>query len=101
MCLLVEQLQKKTYTTEHTFQDRMSQYFEKIRTNDQQQIQQLWANLDENHQISQTNQCLITQHDEFIRQLQARLKLTEGTSTEILAFQIQALEINEKLEASR
>jgi hypothetical protein len=79
----------------------MSQDFEKIRTNDQQQIQQLWANLDENHQISQINQCLITQHDEFIRQMQARLKLTEGTSIEILAFQIQALEINEKLEATQ
>jgi hypothetical protein len=101
MCLLVEQLQKKIYTIEHTFQYRLSQDFEKIRTNDQQQIQQLWANLDENHQISQINQCLITQHDEFIRQMKARLKLTEGTSVEILAFQIQALEINEKLEAAQ
>ena len=76
----------------------MSQDFEKIKTNDQQQIQQLWANLDENHQISQTNQCLITQHDEFIRQMKAILKLTEGTSIDISVFQIQALEVNEKLE---
>jgi hypothetical protein len=79
----------------------MSQDFEKIRANDRQQIQQLWANLDELHQSSQINQGLITQHDEFIRQLQARLKLTEGTSIDISAFQIQALEINEKLEAAQ
>jgi hypothetical protein len=59
------------------------------------------ANLDELHQSSQINQGLITQCDEFIRQLQARLKLTEGTSIDISAFQIQALEINEKLEVAQ
>jgi hypothetical protein len=77
----------------------MIQDFEKIRANDQQKIQQLQANIDELHQSSQINQGLITQRDEFIRQLQDRLKLIKGTSIDISAFQIQALEINVKLEA--
>ena len=33
--------------------------------------------------------------------MQARLKLIEGTSIDISTFQIQALEINEKLEATQ
>jgi hypothetical protein len=52
------------------------------------------------HQSSQTNQGLVTQHDELIENLQARLELTEGTSIDISTFQTQVLEINEKLEAS-
>jgi hypothetical protein len=61
----------------------------------------LQANLDEFHQSSQTNRGLVTQHDELIGKLQARLDLTEGTSVDISAFQTQALEINEKLEMAQ
>jgi hypothetical protein len=39
---------------------------------------------------------LITQRDELIKKLQARLDLTEGTTVEILSFQTQTLEENEK-----
>jgi hypothetical protein len=79
----------------------MSQDFKKIRVHDRKQIQQLQANLEEIHQSSQTNQGLVTQRDELIKQLQARLDLTEGTSIDISAFQTQELEINEKLESSQ
>jgi len=41
---------------------------------------------------------LVIQHDELIKKLQAKLNLAEGTSIDILAFQDQAREINEKLE---
>jgi len=44
---------------------------------------------------------LVSQRDELIRQLQAGLDLTEGTSVDISAFQTQALEINEKLEMAQ
>jgi hypothetical protein len=44
---------------------------------------------------------LVTQQEELIKQLQARLDLTEGTSVEISSFQTQALEVNEKLEVSQ
>jgi hypothetical protein len=37
----------------------------------------------------------------LIKQLQARLDLTEGTSVDISSFQTQALEINEKLEKAQ
>jgi hypothetical protein len=86
---------------EQTIRDKMSQDFEQIRVHDQQQIQQLQANLDQLHQSSQTNRGLVTQRDELIKQLQARLNLTEGTSIDISAFQTQALEINEKLEIAQ
>jgi hypothetical protein len=65
------------------------------------QIQQLQANLEELHRNSQANKGLVTQQDELIKKLQARLDLTEGTSVEISSFQTQALEVNEKLEMAQ
>jgi hypothetical protein len=86
---------------EQTIRNRMSQDFEQIRAYDRLQIQQLQANLEELHQSSQTDQGLVTQRDEIIEQLQARLSLTEGTSIDITTFQTQALEVNEKLEVAQ
>jgi hypothetical protein len=100
-CLLVEHLQNQIYTTEQTIRNIMNQDFEQIRASDRQQIQQLQDNLEQLHQSSQTNQGLVTQRDELIEQLQARLALTEGTTIDISAFKTQALEINEKLEVSQ
>jgi hypothetical protein len=79
----------------------MSQDFEQIRASDRQQIQQLQANLEQLHQSSQTNQGLVTQHDELIEQLQSILALTEGTMIDISTFKMKALEINEKLEVAQ
>jgi hypothetical protein len=100
-CLLVEHLQNQIYTTEQTIRNRMNQDFEQIRASDRQQIKQLQDNLELLHQSSQTNQGLVTQRDELIEQLQARLALTEGTTIDISAFKTQALEINEKLEVAQ
>jgi hypothetical protein len=86
---------------EQTVKNKMSQDFEQIRAYDRHQIQQLQANLDELHRNSQANKGLVTQRDELIKQLQARLDLTEGTSVEISSFQTQALEVNEKLEMAQ
>jgi hypothetical protein len=58
-------------------------------------------NLEELHPNSQAKKGLVTQCDELLRQLKARLDQTEGTLIDILTFQIQALEINEKLEMAR
>jgi hypothetical protein len=99
--LLVGQLQDQILALEQTIRNKKSQDFEKIKAHDRHQIQQLQTNLEELHRNSQENQGLITQHDEFIRQLQARLKVTEGVSIDIPTFQIQALEINEKPEMAR
>jgi hypothetical protein len=89
------------YTVEKTVRNIMSQDFEQIRASDRQQIQQLWENLEQLQQSSQTNQGLVTQRGELIEQMQARLTLTEGTMIDISTFQTQALEINEKLEAAQ
>jgi hypothetical protein len=99
--LLVGQLQDQILTMEQTVKNKMSQDFEQIRAYDRHQIQQLRANLEELHRNSQANKGLVTQRDELIRKLQARLDLTEGTSVDISAFQTQALEINEKLEMAQ
>jgi hypothetical protein len=40
----------------------------------------------------------MTQHVELIKQLQAKLELTQSTSLDILALHTQAIEINEKPE---
>jgi hypothetical protein len=56
----VEKLQSQIHAMEHTIRRRMSQDFEHIRVKDQQQIQQLQANLDELHQSSQIKQGLVT-----------------------------------------
>jgi hypothetical protein len=94
--LLVGQLQDQVLTMEQTVKNKMSQEFEQIRAYDWHQIQQLRANLDELHRNSQADKGLITQRDELIKKLQARLDLTEGTTVEILSFQTQTLEENEK-----
>ena len=58
-------------------------------------------NLDDLHKISKTNQGLVNKHDELIENFQVVLDLTEGTSIDILDYQNQALEINEKLEIAQ
>jgi hypothetical protein len=84
--MLVGKLQDKIMTMEHDVKNNMNRYFEQIRVYDRHQIQQLQANLEELHQNSQDNKGLITQQEELIKKLQARLDLTEGTSIEVSYF---------------
>lgn len=44
---------------------------------------------------------MVTQQEELIKQLQAKIDLTEGTVVEMAAFQTQALEVHEKLESAQ
>jgi hypothetical protein len=84
--LLVGQLQDQILTMEQIVKNKMNQDFEQIRAYDRHQIQQLQANLKELHRNSQANKGLVTQQEELIKKLQARLDLTEGTSVEISYF---------------
>jgi len=86
---------------EHDVKNKMNIDFKQIRAYDRHQIQQLQANLEELHQNSQANKGLVTQQEELIKKLQARLDLIEGRSVEISSFQTQALEVNEKLEIAQ
>jgi hypothetical protein len=97
-CLLVEQLQNEIHSTEQIVRSRMNQDIEKIRVNYQHQMKQLQDKIELIYQSSQTNKGLITQRDNLIEQLQAKLALTENTTIDITAFKTQASEINEKLE---
>jgi hypothetical protein len=65
--LLVGQLQHQKLTMEQTVKNTMSRDFKQIRAYDQNQIQQLRANLDEIHRNSQVDKGLITQRDELIK----------------------------------
>ena len=65
--LLVGQLQHQKLTIEQTVKNTMSRDFKQIRAYDQNQIQQLRANLDEIHRNSQVDKGLITQRDELIK----------------------------------
>ena len=89
-------MQDQMLAMEQTVKNKMSQDFEQIKAYDRHQIQRLQANLEELHRNSQANKGLVTQRDELIKKLQARLDLTEGTTVEILSFQTQTLEENEK-----
>jgi hypothetical protein len=73
---LVEKLQNEIYNIEQIVRSRMNQDFEQIRDSHQQQIKQLQDNLELVYQSSQTSIGLITQCDNLIEQLQARLTLT-------------------------
>ena len=96
--MMVEKLQNQIHTTEKTVKNIMSRDFEQIKEYGKKKIQQLQANFDELQRNSRFNQGLITQHAELIKQLQAKLELTESTSMDISALQTQAMEINEKME---
>jgi hypothetical protein len=98
---LVEQLKNEIYNIEQTVISRMNQDFEKIRASHQQQIKQLQDNLELLYQSSQTSKGLITQRDNLIEKLQARLTLTKNTTIDISAFKTQASEVNERLEVSQ
>jgi hypothetical protein len=86
---------------EHDVRNNMNKEFEQVRAYDRHQIQQLKANLDELYQNSQDNRGLVTQQEELIKKLQAKIDLTEGTIVEMETFQAQALEVHEKLESSQ
>jgi hypothetical protein len=99
--LLVGKLQDQIMTMEQDVRNKMNKEFEQVRAYDRHQIQQLKANLDELYQNSQANRGLVTQQEELIKQLQAKIDLTEGTTVEMASFQAQALEVHENLESSQ
>jgi len=42
---------------------------------------------------------LVTQHEELVKKLQAKIELVEGTIVDMAFFQAQELEVHEKLES--
>jgi hypothetical protein len=77
---------------------RMNRDIEQIRLNYQQQGKQLQEKLKLIHQSSSTSKTMITQRDNLIAQMHAKLVLMENTTIDDIAFKAQASKINEKLE---
>ena len=44
---------------------------------------------------------MVTQHEELVKKLQAKIELVEGTIVDMEFFQAQALEVHEKLESTQ
>jgi hypothetical protein len=70
-----------------------------IRLAYQQQMKQLQEKLEMSLQNLQISNSMITQQESSIQQLQSRITSLKKTKTDNSAFQKQASEINEKLEA--
>jgi ABC-type phosphate transport system auxiliary subunit len=75
--LLVRQLQNQIKTVEQSVRNEMNKGFEQIRACDRQEIQQLKISLDEMHKNSQASRELAIQQGELVKQLQAKINLTE------------------------
>jgi hypothetical protein len=99
--LLVSQLQCQLKTMEQSVRDEMNRGFEQIRACDRQEIQQLKFSLDEMHKNAQASREWAIQQGELVKQLQAKINLTENTTVDMVVFQAQALEVCEKLEATQ
>jgi hypothetical protein len=99
--LLVKQLQNQIKTVEQSVRNEMNKGFEQIRACDRQEIQQLKISLDEMHKNSQASRELAIQQGELVKQLQAKINLTENTTVDMAIFQAQALEVHEKLESTQ
>jgi len=78
----------------------MNQENEQIKASYQHQMKKLQDNLEMIYHRSQTNKGLITQRDNFIEHLQAKLALIENKTIDINAFKTKSSEINEKLEVA-
>jgi hypothetical protein len=99
--LLVSQLQNQVKTVEQSVRSEMNKGFEQIRACDRQEIQQLKISLDEMHKNSQANRELAIQREELVKQLQAKINSIENTTVNVVVFQAQALEVQEKLESTQ
>jgi hypothetical protein len=85
-------------TMERDMINQMNKDFEQIRVCDRKENQQLKTILDNN---SQTNKELVTQQEEFIKKLQAKVHLAKVTVVEMVVFQAHALEVHKKMELAQ
>ena len=79
----------------------MSKSLEQIRAVERIEIQSLKSSLDEMNQRIQVCQVQVTQQKELVKQLQAKLNLTESQVVYLKAFQTLSLEAHTKIEAKQ
>jgi hypothetical protein len=99
--LLISQLQNQIRTIENNIRSEVNKGLEQARANDKQEIQQLKSSLEEMQRNVQASEGWAIQQGELVKQLQAKVKLTENMVIDITVFQAQAVEICEKLELAQ
>jgi hypothetical protein len=98
--LLVSRLQCQLKTMEQSVRDDMNRGFEQIRACDRHEIQQLKFSLDEIHKNAQISREWTIQQGELVKQLHAKINLTENKVVDMAFFQAHVLEVREKLETT-
>jgi hypothetical protein len=98
---LIKTLEAKLATTEAAAKDQVNTTLEQARIDDQKEIEQLKADLEQTQLMAQTSQIQIGQQGELIEQLRAKLEFVESQVIDIGIFQSQAIEIRKRLSAAQ
>jgi hypothetical protein len=98
---LIKTLEAKLATTEAAARDQANSGIEQARAADQKEIERLKTDLEQTQQVAQTNQSQISQQEELIEQLQAKLNLAESQVIDIGIFQSQAKEIRKRVSTAQ
>jgi hypothetical protein len=94
-------LQDQLKNAEKNIKEEVDQSLEPARDTERQEIQSLNAILHEMNQRIQVNKLQVTQQSELVKQLQAKLSLTEGRVVYLKAFQSLSLETHTNIEAEQ
>jgi hypothetical protein len=98
---LIKTLEAKLATTEAAARDQANTGIEQARATDQKEIERLKSDLEQTQQAAQTSQSQISQQEELIGQLQAKLNFVESQVIDIGIFQSQAIEIRKRVSAAQ
>jgi peptidoglycan hydrolase CwlO-like protein len=98
---LIKTLEAKLATIEAAARDQANTGIEKARVVDQKEIERLKSDIEQTQQAAQTSQSQISQQEELIGQLQAKLNFAESHVIDIGIFQSQAIEIRRRVLAAQ
>jgi hypothetical protein len=98
---MIAQLQNQIKNTEKNIREEINKGLEQARDVDKQEIQLLKSSLDEMNQKVQTSQMQVIQQEGLVKQLQAKLDLTEGQVIDLKFFQVHSLEVHTNIEAEQ
>jgi hypothetical protein len=98
---LIRTLEVKLATTEATVKDQVNTGLELVRAADQKEIERLKSDLEQTQLLAQTSQSQISQQEELIGQLHAKLNFTESQVIDIRIFQSQAIEIQRRVSVAQ
>jgi 2-keto-4-pentenoate hydratase len=98
---LIKNLEAKPATTKAVARDHANIGIEKARAVDQKEIEWLKFDLKQTHQVAQTIQSQISEQEELIGKLLAKLNFAESRVIDIRIFQSQAIEIQKRVSTAQ